>query len=80
MTKNERKEKVHEIVNVYCILFESLCKSNRNNAFRYYHDYMNKISGVFDLLAYDSTISLYEFNKLHNECLDKLELIYNKYK
>lgn len=46
----------------------------------YYNDYMNKISGVFNLLAYESTISLYEFNKLHNECLNKLELIYNKYK
>lgn len=39
-----------------------------------------KYLAFFDLLAYDSTISLYEFNKLHNECLDKLELIYNKYK
>lgn len=80
MTKNEIKERVNEIVNVYCILFDSLCKSNRNNAFIYYHDYINKISGIFTLLAYDSPLPIYEFNKFHNECLAKLELIYDKYK
>lgn len=80
MTKNERKEKVNNIVNDYCILLDDLCKSNRNIAFIYYVDYMNKLSGVFDVLAIDSTMSLDEYEKFCNECLGKLELIYNKYR
>lgn len=80
MKNNEIKEKLNEIMNYYCVLFENLCKSDRDNAYIYYCDYINRISGIFDLLAYESAISLDEHSKFHNECLDKLEIIYNKYK
>lgn len=74
-----KKKKLNGIINYYCVVFDSLCKSDRNNASIYY-DYINRISGIFDLLSYESALSLDEHSKFHNEVLDKLEIIYNKYK
>ena len=79
MTKQEIKEKLNGIINYYCVVFDSLCKSDKDNAYIYYWDYINRISGIFDLLSYESALSLDEHSKFHNECLDKLEIIYNKY-
>ena len=73
------KEKVYDIVNFYCEVLEKLCKNNKENAFNYYLSFNKMLSGVFDLLAYDFSLSIEEYDNLHNECLDKLEEIYNKY-
>ena len=80
MKKNEIKEKVNKVVDDYCILFDSLCKRNRNKSFRYYSEYMNKLSGIFDLLVYDDSLSIEEYVNFHKECLDKLKEVYNEYK
>lgn len=73
------KEKVYEIVNGYCEILEKLCKNNNEKSCTYYLSFIKKLSGVFDLLSYDSSLSSEEYVNLHNECLDKLEEVYNKY-
>ena len=73
------KEKVYDILNDYCEELEKLCKNNIENSCTYYLSFISKLSGVFDILAYDNSLSTEEYVNLHNECLDKLEEIYNKY-
>lgn len=78
MAKQE-KEKVYDIVNYYCEVLDELCKNNIENSCTYYFTFIDKLSGVFDMLSYDKSLSLEECENFHNECLDKLEEIYNKY-
>lgn len=73
------KERVYKITEDYCEILTNLCKKNHDSAFRFYHDFIKKLSGVFDLFAGANDMSVEEYVDMYNECRDKLYEVYNKY-
>lgn len=73
------KERVYKITEDYCEALTNLCKKYPDSAFRYYNDFIEKLSGVFDLFAGANDMSVEEYVDMYNECGDKLDEVYNKY-